>query len=246
MGSESPNSLPRPRADAQPLRTRRIWLFRGIACGVPLCAGAVIIVWILVAQERLVFDAQTGSPTLRERPIYLEEPGHEVTGHRYLYDPRLGWRNIPTWQATSLGRRLTINSQGLRDREYALQKLPGTGRILVLGDSYTWGYGVEDHEIFTEVLEQRLIGEDPPWEVINTGVSGWGTDQQWLFLKHEGWAYSPDVVVLAFFLMNDPVNNIHSSQYGLHKPVFLNLDLDLGNTPVPKPFSGRPKLPGRR
>ena len=41
-----------------------------------------------------------------ETALYLQEPGHELTGHRYLYDAELGWRNIPNWQATTLGHRL--------------------------------------------------------------------------------------------------------------------------------------------
>ena len=83
----------------------------------------------------------------RHRSIYIQEPGHERTGHRYLYDPRLGWRNIPGWEATTNGKKLTINSRGLRDREYALAKPAGVRRVLVLGDSYTWGYGVANDEI---------------------------------------------------------------------------------------------------
>lgn len=218
--------------------TPRRWLFRIVACGVPTLFGAGLIVWILIAQQRLVLDPDTGWPKLQSPPIYLEEPGHEITGHRYLYDPLLGWRNIPGWRATSLGRRLTINSQGLRDREYPYEPPPGVSRILVLGDSYAWGYGVSDEEIFSEVLEKRLAGETKKWEVINTGVSGWGTDQELLFLQEEGLRYRPDVVVLAFFVINDPVNNVNSSQYGLYKPVFADLSLTLANTPVPVPGSG--------
>jgi lysophospholipase L1-like esterase len=238
-----PQDSTSPTADAAddsphlPEPLPRKWAFRLIASGVPLLLGGVLIVWILVAQERLVTDPETGWPKLQRPPIYLEEPGHERTGHRYVYDPLLGWRNIPGWSATSLGRKLTINSKGLRDREYAYEPPDNTRRILVLGDSYAWGYGVEDDEIFTEVLESRLQETSPPWEVVNTGVSGWGTDQELLYLENEGFRYQPDLVVVAFFLINDPVNNVHSSQYGLHKPVFLDLELTLGNTAVPLPAS---------
>ena len=195
----------------------------------------------------------------RERPIYLQEPGHQLSGHRYLHDPLLGWRNIPGWQATTNGRKLSINSRGLRDREYTLVKPPGVLRMLVLGDSYTWGYGVADHEIYTEVLEARLRAERasaggavtggetdrprPPSrevQVINSGVSGWGTDQQYLFLRSEGLAYAPDLVLLALFLVNDPENNVHSVQYGLAKPYFTDLKLTPGNQPVPRPDGSRP------
>lgn len=168
-------------------------------------------------------------------PIYLQEPGHELSGHRYLYDAQLGWRNIPGWEATTMGKPLTINSRGLRDRDHSLTKPANTKRILVLGDSFTWGYGVGDSEIFTEVLERDLAKRSQTWEVINTGVSGWGTDQEYLFLMSEGFNYSPDIVVLAYYCMNDVVDNSSARQYTLSKPVFLSTKLDLANVPVPQP-----------
>lgn len=225
-------------ADRQTPTRRKRWAFRVAACGVPTLVGAVAVVGLLISQGRLVLDPETGWPRFETPPIYLEEPGYEITGHRYLYDPLLGWRNIPGWEATTFDRRLRINSLGLRDREHPYQKPPGVRRILVLGDSYAWGYGVSDEEIFTEVLEQRLAGEPGNWEVLNSGVSGWGTDQEYLYLVHEGFRYDPDLVVVAFYLLNDPLNNINSMQYGLHKPFFEDESLTLANTPVPRPGSG--------
>ncbi len=181
----------------------------------------------------------------RHRSIYIQEPGHERTGHRYLYDPRLGWRNIPGWEATTNGKKLTINSRGLRDREYALAKPAGVRRVLVLGDSYTWGYGVANDEIYTEVLERSLAARGQVVQVINSGVSGWGTDQEYLFLEAEGMAYQPDVVVLALFLINDPENNANSVQYGLSKPLFSDLKLTLANVPVPRPGGPQKKIVSR-
>ena len=169
------------------------------------------------------------------RPIYLQEQGHERTGHRYLFDPRLGWRNIPGWSGETNGKPLTINSRGMRDREYALAKPAGVTRVLVLGDSYTWGYGVANQEIYTEVLERSLAKGGAKVEVINSGVSGWGTDQEYLFLERDGIKYQPDVVVLALFLFNDPENNASSRQYGLSKPVFMDPLMTLANMPVPRP-----------
>lgn len=231
---DEPTSLtPPPKRISR--RKRR--LFRWVAIGIPLVVGLSIIMLLLVHREILVVDSETGWLAFQRPPIYLEEPGHERTGHRYRYDASLGWRNIPNWEATTRLRQLQINSKGLRDREYAYKKPTGVRRILVLGDSFAWGYGVSDEEIFTEQLEQRL----EQWQVLNTGVSGWGTDQEYLFLKDEGVKYLSDVVVLAFFLFNDPENNTHSVQYGLSKPLFLNTELELTNVPVPPPTV--PKVP---
>jgi len=167
--------------------------------------------------------------------LFVQEPGHEKTGHKYLYDEELGWRNIPNWKATTYGQKLTTNSKNLRDREYPFEKPAGTKRLLVLGDSFVWGYGVGDSDIFTEVMETKFKRAKMPWEVINTGVSGWGNDQQYLYFAREGIKYAPDVVVLAFYIGNDPKNNVNSVQYGLNKPLFQDMNLTLGNVPVPKP-----------
>ena len=211
------------------------WLFRFVVVFVPTVIGLFVVVFVLAYQERLVRDPITGQIRFQRPPLYLQEPNYEKTGHKYLYDARLGWKNIPNWKWTSWGEKLTINSHGLRDQEHTYQKPPGARRILVLGDSYAWGYGVADDALFTEVLEQRLSGQQVDWEVINTGVSGWGTDQELLFLEQEGFKYQPDIVVLTFFIGNDPANNSASRQYGLNKPLFVDTDLKLVNVPVPKP-----------
>lgn len=216
---------------------RKLWLFR---CGT-MCLGT----FVALGMSYLVYPGEIAHllDNAPGRPVYLQEPGHQRTGHRYLYDQKLGWKNIPHWIATTKYRRLTINSKGLRDREHAYEKAKHVRRILVLGDSFAWGYGVADHEVFTEILEDELrrrpLSSQHSYEVINTGVSGWGTDQEFLFLQQEGFRYAPDVVVLAFFLVNDVTNNGHSMQYGMHKPLFLNRELELTNVPVPGPFEKR-------
>jgi lysophospholipase L1-like esterase len=242
MAESSPKQITPGAHRTHSLWRRKPCVFRLVAVGVPTFVGLVVVVGLLIYQGRLSFDPETGTIQFTDAPIYLEEPGHEITGHKYLYDKTLGWRNIPDWKWTSLGRKLTINSKGLRDRSYDYEKPPGVRRILVLGDSYAWGYGVADHEIFTEVLEARLEATPQHWQVINAGVSGWGTDQEYLFLKTEGFKYSPDIVVLSLYLINDPENNSCSMQYGLYKPLFINTNLDLVNVPVPKPGSELPVL----
>lgn len=209
-------------------------LFKLLAMVAPTLVGVAAVVALLIHQERLVIDLKRGTLRFQSPPLYLEEPNHETTGHRYLHDPELGWRNIPNWRANTHGRTLTINSRGLRDREYDLERRPGVPRMLVLGDSFAWGYGVSDEENFTEVLERELAAVGKPWEVINTGVSGWGTDQQYLFFRSEGVRYQPDLVVLAFYAHNDPLENSASVAYGMGKPYFTSTNLGQPYPP-PKP-----------
>ena len=219
-------------------------LFQLAAILIPTILGGLAILGLLIHQERLVVDWRSFSFRLQTPPIYVEEPTHEITGYRYLFDPELGWRNIPNWNASTAGKKLVINSKGLRDREYPYEKPPGTRRLLVLGDSFTWGYGVENDAIFTEVLERRFAKDGEPWEVINSGVSGWGTDQEFLWFKREGVKYQPDLVLVAFYILNDPYNNIGTVQYSLGKPVFLNTNLTELRPPVLDPGKIKEDVPG--
>ncbi|HZT61267.1 MAG TPA: hypothetical protein VFA21_21855 [Pyrinomonadaceae bacterium] len=104
-----------------------------------------------------------------------------------------------------------INSDGLRDREHAKQKPPGTFRVAVVGDSYAEAFQVEQDKTFWAVMERRL--QDCPAlagrkvEVINFGVSGYGTAQELLTLREKVWAYSPDLVLLAVTTNNDVSDN---------------------------------------
>lgn len=103
---------------------------------------------------------------------------------------------------------LTTNSLRLRGREIDLAKPENTKRILVLGDSYTFGVFVEDYETYSAVLE-RLFAEDGRGavEVLNAGYSdGWETDEHYSWLVNRGLDFEPDVVVLGFFIGNDIVN----------------------------------------
>lgn len=229
-GDDAKRRMMTPIRSRPSLPARKKWTFRLVAAGVPTIIGIVVLLAMMIRRDFLKVDPTSGRPVI-QRPLYLQEPGFETTGHKYIFDERLGWRNIPNWRSTTHGQTLSINSKGLRDREYPLEKPDGIKRILVLGDSFTWGYGVADEQVYTEVLEQRLSA----FEVINTGVSGWGTDQEYLFLVNEGTLYSPDVVVLAFFIMNDPVENVSSRVYEMNKPVFIDEQLTLGNVPVSKP-----------
>jgi hypothetical protein len=82
------------------------------------------------------------------------------------------------------------NSRGLRDAEVPLAKPPGRTRILALGDSFTFGTGVEYGGRYTDILERGVEGLD----VITMAVPGSGHDQQLMQFVHEGLAYQPDHV----------------------------------------------------
>ncbi|MEK6940134.1 MAG: GDSL-type esterase/lipase family protein [Nanoarchaeota archaeon] len=88
-----------------------------------------------------------------------------------------------------------INAEGLRDDEI-VPKEQFDFRILMLGDSMTWGYGVEKEETFSEVLQQNLRAKGINADVINAGATSYSPSLEYLLLKYKGLSYQPDIVVL--------------------------------------------------
>lgn len=140
-------------------------------------------------------------------PVLLEEL--LVASGAYEPHPVLGWRPRPnvSYHSSRFDITYETNSRGLRDRERSLERSPGVRRIVVLGDSFTWGWGLHDHEAFPRVLESRL----PRTEVVNLGVTAFGLPQEFDYLKLEGVLYQPDIVILAL-CQNDIYRNVNSLQ----------------------------------
>lgn len=135
----------------------------------------------------------------------------------WQFDPTLGWRHLPAVHAPFVNRdfsvTVTINSEGLRGREYPQQR-NNKKRMLVLGDSFGWGFGVNDDESFPAILEQK----HPDWEILNASVSGYGTVQQYLYLQELIPRFKPDVVLLLFY-DNDFQDNVGRTEYWYRRPV---------------------------
>ena len=121
-----------------------------------------------------------------------------------------------------------VNSDGLRDREHAKEKPANTLRIAVVGDSYAEAFQVEMEKAFWSVMERRLQ-ECPSLkgrrvEVINFGVSGYGTGVELITLRERVWAYSPDVVLLALTTNNDLIDNSRALKGTDEMPYFVLRD----------------------
>jgi lysophospholipase L1-like esterase len=127
----------------------------------------------------------------------------------YQPDGVLGYVHRPDWETVHATDEFQVtvhtNALGLRGAPARAEKEPGTYRILVIGDSFAFGFGVADDETFPAVLGRTLA--PPPGfrrvEVLNAGVAGWSADQYWLFLQTRGFALAPDLVLLAL-TENDP------------------------------------------
>lgn len=124
--------------------------------------------------------------------------------------------NTTFWHTSIDGTwEFRANSQGFRDDEEYRYAKPATRlRVLVLGDSHTQGWEVRQSATFSSVLENQLRASGLDAEVLNTGISGFGTAEELMFLKHEGMKYRPDAVVVAFY-GNDFEDNIKSGLYRL-------------------------------
>jgi hypothetical protein len=158
----------------------------------------------------------------------------EWTGEYATYHPTRGWALKADVKNMSVfdGKVLNSNSKGLRGKTvYPYQRTPGKRRIVVLGDSFTFGTEVSDDETYAHYLEAAL----PSTEVLNMGVQGYGQDQMLLYLKEEGVKYHPNVVIVGFASLDIYRNTWTFFAYA--KPKF-NLDsghLELTNVPVPTP-----------
>jgi hypothetical protein len=135
----------------------------------------------------------------------------------YQYDAELGWMPVPGSVSTATNAR-TIqvhhNSLGLRDDEFVLDAKP---TIMFLGDSFVWGLDADASERFSEILKPRI----PDYKILAAGVSGFGTDQEYLLLQRLWPKVKPAVVVLMFCTDNDRDDNSSNIRYeGYQKPYF--------------------------
>jgi len=93
------------------------------------------------------------------------------------------------------------NARGYRDLERAVPRPPGVHRVLSLGDSFAWGFGVEFEDAYPQRLERSLTRRHrETWEVVNLAMPGMNTAQERAQLVAEGFAYQPDVVLLGYVL----------------------------------------------
>jgi hypothetical protein len=140
------------------------------------------------------------------------------------------------WYRKEGRSHVRINSDGLHDQEHSLAKPPNTLRIALIGDSYAEAFAVPTELAFWSVMKTKLAECDAASgraiEVINFGVSGYGTAQELLTLREKVWKYSPDVVMLAVTTNNDITDNSRALKKVEEIPYFVYRDkqLELDNS----------------
>jgi hypothetical protein len=160
----------------------------------------------------------------------------------YTYSATRGWKlwaGASGWQTDEGHAFVHINRWGYRGPEWPRAKPAGTLRIAVLGDSFIEAQQVPEQATACDWIQQTLTRMLPSFargryrglqrvEVMNFGVDGYGTAQEFFTLAEDVWQFSPDVVVLAFFPGNDVRNNSAVLEGDKCRPFFV----PLGNSVV--------------
>jgi hypothetical protein len=186
-----------------------------------------------VAIQLLILIAALGVAEVVLRVIDLRYlRAHRVGADRiYNFDAELGWFPVPNSDVSFTGIRtirVRHNSLGLRDIEHDRAPKP---TIAFLGDSFVWGYDVEQDVRFTEVLRAKLSDR----RIVNAGVTAYGTDQELLLLRRLWERIKPDVVVLMVCVDNDRKDNtVNTRQDGPYKPYFDAAQGAFKGIPVPR------------
>ena len=130
---------------------------------------------------------------------------HQI--HRSSND--FGWELIPGSSGYgSCGEYISINSQGFRDKEFSRERKSGIQRIMIIGDSFTFGMGVNLEETFSKKIGIILKNSGINCEVINCGVIGYNMWQYIEILNKKILPLNPDLIVVGMFL-NDIYQSIH-------------------------------------
>jgi len=155
----------------------------------------------------------------------------------YNHHSQLGWfpkTNLVQDFFGSQQIRVIQNSNGFRDQQVHDTNKPA---LMFLGDSFVWGYDVENEQIFTSLLQQL----QNKYSIYNLGVSGYSTDQEFLLLQQFYQQIKPQTVFL-IFTGNDSDGNSRNSNYGYYKPYYQLNGNNLELKGVPVPLAGNYKM----
>jgi len=156
-----------------------------------------------------------------------------------ISDPVLGWKYKPTSDpverrfSESITYSISINSDGFRDDEF---RLNDQFKVMLLGDSMTFGMEVGQKEIFSYLIEQNLIDSmsTNKVDVMNFGIPGYSTAQELICFEYYAPIVKPDMAILMLFEQNDFWDNALYFSSGKYRPHYVleNDELKLVNSPT--------------
>jgi len=176
---------------------------RAVAALAKVAAAALALALLLEASARLVLFGPAGLDPRRVGLLRDLDPASLVrfdTARELVYEYR------PHLDVFFKGVRFRTNSRGMRDREVALAKSPGTFRVAVLGSSFTLPAGVEIEDAFHSRLEERCTEARAParCEFLNFAVGMHGPSQFLAMLRERALAFAPDLVLVSVTSMSVP------------------------------------------
>jgi hypothetical protein len=164
----------------------------------------------------------------------------------YRPDAQLGWTLRPGTQGwfTKEGRTFVqVNDAGFRDRDHSLDKPDDVFRIAVLGDEHSEAMQAELQDTWWSLLGHQLEGCSVAGgkrvEMLNFGVSSYGTAQELVMLETVAMRYRPDLVLLQFTPSNDPQNNSFALAVDKERPFYR---LEAGRLRIDDSFNTTPKF----
>lgn len=155
------------------------------------------------------------------------------------YHAVLGWQRVPGTELRvvrpEFDVKLSFNARGLRGPDVPYERPAGVRRVLLLGDSFAEGYYVEEPQTVRALLERLLKmppaagGAGSPADrgrcgrvqVVNGGMGGYSTDQEYLFYTTEGHRYGAELTVVFFYYNDLLYNTSPTGTSELPKPVFV-------------------------
>jgi hypothetical protein len=163
--------------------------------GVNLALMAASLFLIYVGMEAYVhFSVDDGMQYDLEMWRYSKEI------KRISANSKIGHEHRPNASARLMGVDVQTSADGMRDRNFTPAPDPATTRIMMLGDSLTFGWGVDEGATYSKRLEAKLRASGHRVEIINTGVGNYNTAMEVEYFLSRGVKYKPNIVVLNYFI----------------------------------------------
>ena len=121
-------------------------------------------------------------------------------GKQVALSPEIGHEHVPGARFKAMGVDIAINEHGMRNGPIKISRPPGTFRILMVGDSLIFGWGVPVEDTVSERLERALNAAQVNTEVLNTGIGNTNTSMQVAAFLERWHAFKPDLVILNYFI----------------------------------------------
>jgi hypothetical protein len=199
------------RLDPMPLRSKLLLIVFGTCFAILLSAVALQL--IPTAPQGTEFNSLADLRRALESPSEVASnttlPADKNTSLKRLVqshpDNAIIYTLRPNLDLKFMRARVVTNSCGMRSPERPLAKPPGVYRIALLGDSFAFGWGVQQEASFAQKLEDnlnRMAAGKKRFEVLNFGVPGYSTFQEVALFEERGLDFNPDAV-LVYFVQND-------------------------------------------